>query len=295
MDLTRPIRSGLPGHAPGSRAAAGRPAPLPRHAAVCGPASCLERRAVQPSAPTRPARAGSRPRFPICGIPYYISGEVAHWRNLAHRTIADLQRPGRPRQGRRRASAPLDGRHLRCHAHPRACLTGWRRHHRASVPTAGWPRRQGRDSAPGVRSPWTGACGPTFLTCSLPGTASSPTTGWQVRPTCHSAPLPTSRAGSPDRHCRRRHLPRHEHRRGQRPRSVLHPATWQPMGSSPAQCPGLDPAHPGAVTTAEDCVPCINTKVTRAAVGGGAWCRAAARHETAVTAVRGTYRRLSSR
>ncbi|MGH9120780.1 MAG: FAD-dependent oxidoreductase, partial [Acidimicrobiales bacterium] len=34
------------------------------------------------------------PNFSICGIPYYISGEVTHWRNLAHRTIDDLEATG---------------------------------------------------------------------------------------------------------------------------------------------------------------------------------------------------------
>src|SRR5207248_9748699 len=32
--------------------------------------------------------------FSICGIPYYVSGEVTHWRNLAHRTVADLEAAG---------------------------------------------------------------------------------------------------------------------------------------------------------------------------------------------------------
>jgi NADPH-dependent 2,4-dienoyl-CoA reductase/sulfur reductase-like enzyme len=34
------------------------------------------------------------PNFSICGIPYYLSGEVTDWRNLAHRTIADLEAAG---------------------------------------------------------------------------------------------------------------------------------------------------------------------------------------------------------
>jgi NADPH-dependent 2,4-dienoyl-CoA reductase/sulfur reductase-like enzyme len=38
--------------------------------------------------------ADAYPNFSICGIPYYISGEVTHWRNLAHRTIADLEAAG---------------------------------------------------------------------------------------------------------------------------------------------------------------------------------------------------------
>jgi NADPH-dependent 2,4-dienoyl-CoA reductase/sulfur reductase-like enzyme len=38
--------------------------------------------------------ADAYPNFSICGIPYYVSGEVAHWRNLAHRSIADLEATG---------------------------------------------------------------------------------------------------------------------------------------------------------------------------------------------------------
>ena len=34
------------------------------------------------------------PNFSICGIPYYISGEVGHWGNLAHRTVADIEATG---------------------------------------------------------------------------------------------------------------------------------------------------------------------------------------------------------
>lgn len=32
--------------------------------------------------------------FSICGIPYYVSGEVTHWTSLAHRTAADLAATG---------------------------------------------------------------------------------------------------------------------------------------------------------------------------------------------------------
>jgi NADPH-dependent 2,4-dienoyl-CoA reductase/sulfur reductase-like enzyme len=38
--------------------------------------------------------ADAYPNFSICGIPYYVSGEVIHWRNLAHRTAADLEATG---------------------------------------------------------------------------------------------------------------------------------------------------------------------------------------------------------
>ena len=34
------------------------------------------------------------PNFSICGIPYYVSGDVPDWRNLAHRSIDDLEATG---------------------------------------------------------------------------------------------------------------------------------------------------------------------------------------------------------
>ncbi len=34
------------------------------------------------------------PNFSICGIPYYISGEVTDWRDLAHRSLGDLEATG---------------------------------------------------------------------------------------------------------------------------------------------------------------------------------------------------------
>jgi len=38
--------------------------------------------------------ADAYPNFSICGIPYHISGDVPDWRNLAHRTTADLEAAG---------------------------------------------------------------------------------------------------------------------------------------------------------------------------------------------------------
>src|SRR3954447_8460111 len=38
--------------------------------------------------------ADAFPNFSICGIPYYVSGEVPDWRDLAHRTEADLEAAG---------------------------------------------------------------------------------------------------------------------------------------------------------------------------------------------------------
>ena len=51
-------------------------------------------RELDPTADVTVVVADAYPNFSICGIPYYISGEVTHWRNLAHRTHADLEATG---------------------------------------------------------------------------------------------------------------------------------------------------------------------------------------------------------
>ncbi|HEY2506568.1 MAG TPA: FAD-dependent oxidoreductase [Streptosporangiaceae bacterium] len=59
-----------------------------------GISAALRAREVDPSAEVTVVVADAYPNFSICGIPYYISGEVDHWRKLAHRTIADLEATG---------------------------------------------------------------------------------------------------------------------------------------------------------------------------------------------------------
>ncbi|MFL6227064.1 MAG: FAD/NAD(P)-binding oxidoreductase, partial [Actinomycetes bacterium] len=39
--------------------------------------------------------ADAFPNFSICGLPYYLSGDVPDWRSLAHRTSADREAAGR--------------------------------------------------------------------------------------------------------------------------------------------------------------------------------------------------------
>jgi NADPH-dependent 2,4-dienoyl-CoA reductase/sulfur reductase-like enzyme len=38
--------------------------------------------------------ADQYPSFSICGLPFYLSGEVQDWKTLAHRTIADIENQG---------------------------------------------------------------------------------------------------------------------------------------------------------------------------------------------------------
>jgi NADPH-dependent 2,4-dienoyl-CoA reductase/sulfur reductase-like enzyme len=59
-----------------------------------GISAALRARELDPSADVTVIVADAYPNFSICGIPYYISGEVGHWSNLAHRTLADLEAAG---------------------------------------------------------------------------------------------------------------------------------------------------------------------------------------------------------
>jgi NADPH-dependent 2,4-dienoyl-CoA reductase/sulfur reductase-like enzyme len=54
----------------------------------------LRARELDPSVDVTLVVADAFPNFSICGIPYYVSGEVTHWRNLAHRTADDLAAAG---------------------------------------------------------------------------------------------------------------------------------------------------------------------------------------------------------
>ena len=59
-----------------------------------GISAALRARELDSAAEVTVVLEDAYPNFSICGIPYYLSGEVPHWRNLAHRTLADLQAAG---------------------------------------------------------------------------------------------------------------------------------------------------------------------------------------------------------
>jgi len=59
-----------------------------------GISAALRARELDPAAEVTVVAADAYPNFSICGIPYYVSGEVTHWRDLAHRTSADLEATG---------------------------------------------------------------------------------------------------------------------------------------------------------------------------------------------------------
>jgi NADPH-dependent 2,4-dienoyl-CoA reductase/sulfur reductase-like enzyme len=59
-----------------------------------GISAALRARETDPGAEVTVVASDAYPNFSICGIPYYVSGEVPRWQNLAHRTRADLEAAG---------------------------------------------------------------------------------------------------------------------------------------------------------------------------------------------------------
>jgi NADPH-dependent 2,4-dienoyl-CoA reductase/sulfur reductase-like enzyme len=59
-----------------------------------GIAAALRARELDPSVEVTVVVADAFPNFSICGLPYYLSGDVSDWRDLAHRTTADLEQAG---------------------------------------------------------------------------------------------------------------------------------------------------------------------------------------------------------
>ena len=59
-----------------------------------GISAALRARELDASAEVTVMLADAYPNFSICGIPYYISGDIADWHDLAHRSRADLEALG---------------------------------------------------------------------------------------------------------------------------------------------------------------------------------------------------------
>ena len=68
-----------------------------------GISAALRARELDPTISPTVVVGDNFPNFSICGLPYYISHEVADWRSLAHRTAQDIEAAGiRLMQGRQR-------------------------------------------------------------------------------------------------------------------------------------------------------------------------------------------------
>jgi NADPH-dependent 2,4-dienoyl-CoA reductase/sulfur reductase-like enzyme len=59
-----------------------------------GISAALRARELAPDTLVTVVAADAYPNFSICGLPYYLSGEVADWHSLAHRTLTELEATG---------------------------------------------------------------------------------------------------------------------------------------------------------------------------------------------------------
>ncbi|MFO7713810.1 FAD-dependent oxidoreductase [Desulfosarcina sp.] len=59
-----------------------------------GVSAALRIKEIDPKAAVTVMAADAYPNFSICGLPFYLSGEVADWRTLAHRTAEEITRHG---------------------------------------------------------------------------------------------------------------------------------------------------------------------------------------------------------
>lgn len=59
-----------------------------------GISAALRAREIDRSVNVTVVVADSFPNFSICGLPFYVSGEVPDWRRLAHRTVDEIEREG---------------------------------------------------------------------------------------------------------------------------------------------------------------------------------------------------------
>lgn len=59
-----------------------------------GIAAALRAREVNPAADVTVVVGDAFPNYSICGLPFYLSGEVPDWRALAHRTAAEIEGQG---------------------------------------------------------------------------------------------------------------------------------------------------------------------------------------------------------
>jgi len=59
-----------------------------------GISAALRAKEIDPAVMVTVVVADNYPNYSICGLPFYLSGEVPDWHDLAHRTQADIERAG---------------------------------------------------------------------------------------------------------------------------------------------------------------------------------------------------------
>ena len=59
-----------------------------------GISASLRARELSPDTEVTMILADRYPNFSICGLPFYLSGEISDWKTLAHRTIGEIEEKG---------------------------------------------------------------------------------------------------------------------------------------------------------------------------------------------------------
>src|SRR5271165_1472531 len=59
-----------------------------------GISAALRARELAPDVQVTVVVADAYPNFSVCGLPYYLSGDVPEWQALAHRTRSDIESVG---------------------------------------------------------------------------------------------------------------------------------------------------------------------------------------------------------
>ena len=59
-----------------------------------GISASLRAKELSPDTEVTMLLADRYPNFSICGLPFYLSGEVSDWKTLAHRTADEIEKKG---------------------------------------------------------------------------------------------------------------------------------------------------------------------------------------------------------
>ena len=59
-----------------------------------GITAALKAKELAPEAKVTVMLSDAYPNYSICGLPFFLSGEVSDWKNLAHRTQEEITRLG---------------------------------------------------------------------------------------------------------------------------------------------------------------------------------------------------------
>ncbi|MCK7512324.1 MAG: hypothetical protein MZV70_55290 [Desulfobacterales bacterium] len=59
-----------------------------------GVSASLRAKELSPDTKVTMLLADRYPNFSICGLPFYLSGEVSDWKTLAHRTADEIEKKG---------------------------------------------------------------------------------------------------------------------------------------------------------------------------------------------------------